>query len=77
MGYQDGMLLHRCQEQDVSEWLQDILKGQIEQPKIVAYISTCDITRKSDDVLQSGYRELGRRFKIRTSITGLPLEMYA
>eukprot|EP00061_Rhincodon_typus_P012576 g38397.t1 len=47
-------------DQDVSERLPDILKGEAEQPAIIVHIGTNDIGRHLDVVLRNEYRELGR-----------------
>ena len=53
---------------DVTERLQDILKGEGEQAEVIVHIGTNDIGRKRDEDLKSEYRELGRRLKCRTSL---------
>jgi len=59
---------------DVSERAWDILKGEGEQPEVVVHIGTNDVGRKSEEVLQGEFRELGSKLKKRTSrvvISGL------
>lgn len=55
---------------DVSEQLQNILKGEGEgeQPEVNVYTVLVPTTwlKKRDGVLQSKYREIGRRLKSRT-----------
>jgi len=41
---------------DVSERLQDLLKGEGEQPEVVIHIGTNDIGRKSDEILKYEYK---------------------
>jgi len=60
--------------QDVSERAESILKGGVELPEVVVHIGPNDIGRKSDEVLQQQFMELGRKLKSRTSrvvISGL------
>ncbi|XP_067845690.1 uncharacterized protein [Heptranchias perlo] len=48
---------------DITERVQNILRGEGEQPEVVVHVGTNDIGRKRIEVLQSQFQELGRKFK--------------
>ena len=51
---------------DVSDRVHSVLKWEGDQPDVVVHIGTNDVGRKSEEVLKSEYRELGRKLKSRT-----------
>ena len=50
---------------DASDHVHCVLKWEGDQPDVVVNIGTNDVGRKSEEVLKSEYRELGRKLKSR------------